>query len=203
MNMIIDAQPLSLVLTLLASYLFGALPFAVWVGQLKGIDPRTRGSKNPGASNVARTLGVKWGLLILVLDALKGYLVVQLIAHFCTQNNRETWFSLEMWQAFAGVFAVLGHSTSPFLGFKGGRGVATTGGGLLALHTGLGLLCALGWFLTLMVTQRPAWASLILSAVMLVLSQSQGVSDATQLFTLLSAVIIVIRHWSHVVKMMK
>jgi len=201
MDELINAIASSITLSLLGAYLIGALPFAVWVGRLKGVDPRTRGSKNPGASNVARTLGVKWGLLTLLLDGLKGYVAVQLIASLCVQRDPSAWLSHEMWQASAGLMAVLGHSSSPFLGFKGGRGVATTGGGLIALHPGLGTLCALGWLLALMVTQRPAWASLLLSGVMIALSQSPDVSDPTRLYALLSALIIVARHWEHIIKL--
>jgi len=198
---VIEATPLNVCLSLVVTYVLGALPFAVWIGRLKGVDPRKRGSKNPGASNVARTIGVKWGLLTLFFDGLKGFVAVTLIFRF-TAHDPEAWLSRELWGALTGLMAVLGHCSSPFLGFKGGRGVATTGGGLLALHPGLGLLCSLGWLLALMVTQRPAWASLILCAVMLLLSQAQGVSEATQLFAILSAVVIVLRHWTHLVKLL-
>lgn len=198
---LIEATSLSIGLSLVGAYLLGALPFAVWVGKLKGVDPRARGSKNPGASNVARTLGVRWGLLTLALDGLKGYLAALCITRYGTQAQPNALLSNELWSALAGFMAVLGHCSSPFLGFKGGRGVATTGGGLLALHPGLGALCSIGWVLALMVTQRPAWASLLLCAVMLVLSQAQGVSDATQLFAILSSVVIVLRHWTHLVKL--
>ena len=197
-----EATILSVSLSLIAAYLLGALPFAVWVGQLRGADPRKRGSKNPGASNVARTLGVKWGLLTLLMDGLKGFAAIYLIRALYAQSSVDAWLSAEMWQAFGGLSAVLGHCTSPFLGFKGGRGVATTGGGLLALHMGLGLLCMIGWLLALMVSQRPAWASLILSAVMILLSQSQDVSDPTRIYALLCALIIVVRHWTHLVRLL-
>ena len=95
-------------LWLILSYLFGALPFAVWVGRRAGKDPRAGGSKNPGASNVARTSGFRWGLITLGLDALKGALIPSLIlagalisdTQLIDTQERLRWgFNLEEWAA--------------------------------------------------------------------------------------------------------
>ena len=197
---------LASVLVLVSAYLVGALPFAVWVGRIKGVDPRSRGSKNPGASNVARTLGVKWGLLTLALDAGKGALATlmspQLFALLSVGAAHTTNGELNLLPALAAFASVLGHTTSPFLRGKGGRGVATTGGALVALHTGLGLLCALAWALVLLITQTPAWASLCLAVLMVTLSLRAEVAEPTQLFALLSATLIVVRHWSHIKRLL-
>ena len=186
------------------AYLIGALPFAVWVGRARGVDPRSRGSKNPGASNVARTLGLKWGLLTLALDALKGAAGVWLVSFgvpfLSPQSDLQGLTYLHSATAFA---AVLGHTTSPFLAGKGGRGVATSAGALLALHSGLGLLCGLVWALTLLITQTPAWASLTLAGLMVALSTHPDVSDPVRLFVILSAALIMVRHWGHLKKLIK
>ncbi len=173
-------------LLLLLSYALGALPFAVWVGRLKGVDPRASGSKNPGATNVTRTAGLKWGLLTLLLDALKGAAAVWLLsAHGLG------------WAAAAGWLAVLGHCTSPLLSFRGGRGVATTGGALLALHLGLGLAAVFTWLLALLVTRRAAWASLALSGGVVLLSLQPDVPSAVQLFCAGAGALIAARHWEY------
>ena len=177
-------------LSLLIAYILGSLPFAVWVGRWKGNDPRTGGSKNPGASNVARTLGLKWGIFTLVLDSLKGALA--------------TWitFSIvgEGWGAVAGIFAVLGHCTSPFLGFRGGRGVATTAGALLILHPGLAGVSIFGWLSVLFVSKKPALASLSMAGALVVLSHSIGVPDHVRIFSVSASTVIIIRHWAHLIK---
>ena len=173
-------------LLLLTSYLIGSLPFAVWVSKLKGIDPRAAGSKNPGATNVTRTAGLPLGLLTLLLDALKGAAGVLLLSPHG-----------EGWAAAAGWLAVLGHCTSPFLSFRGGRGVATTGGALLALHLGLGLAATFTWLLALIITRRAAWASLTLSVGVVILSLQPDVSAAVKLFSAGAGALIAARHWEY------
>ncbi len=111
-------------LLVIAAYLLGSVSFGVLVARLtRGVDPRLEGSRNPGATNVARTCGVKWGVAVLVLDFLKGFAPVALAV---ATHAPWPWISLV---AFA---AVLGHCYSVFLGFKGGKAVATTLGVLAA-----------------------------------------------------------------------
>src|SRR5579871_139039 len=100
----------------LMAFLSGALPFGYWAGRLKGIDIREHGSKNIGATNILRVLGPVWGIAVLLLDALKGYLPV-----LAAKAS-----GLDSWGVVAvGMAAILGHIYSPFVGFKGGKGVAT------------------------------------------------------------------------------
>lgn len=98
------------------AYVIGAIPFGVIVARAKGIDIMSIGSGNTGATNVWRVLGWKSGALVFVLDVLKG-LAPTLIARQTTQTQT-VWFAV-------GVVAVLGHSFSPFLKFKGGKGIST------------------------------------------------------------------------------
>lgn len=105
----------------IASYLIGAIPFGLLIGRLMGIDVRTSGSGNIGATNVNRLLGRKFGILTLVLDCLKGFLPVFLAAKLLPEGgNRETLLLL------CGILAVVGHMFPVYLGFKGGKGVATS-----------------------------------------------------------------------------
>ena len=113
------------VLWLLAAYLVGGIPFGYLIGRLRGVDVRTVGSKNIGATNVFRTVGRKWGLLAFACDVLKG-LLPTLAAKAC--GGPALW---------VGVACVVGHMLTPYMKFKGGKGVATAFGMLLGLVPGL------------------------------------------------------------------
>src|SRR4028119_1387301 len=121
-------------LALFISYLLGAIPFGVLVGRARGIDVRAVGSGNIGTTNVWRALGPGAGSLVFALDVAKG-LAAPLLA--CTLVGNEYWII-----ALCALVAVLGHTFSVFLKFKGGKGIATAFGVLL----GLNWMLALGLF---------------------------------------------------------
>ena len=124
-----------------AAYLIGSLSFAVIVSHAMGLhDPRTYGSKNPGATNVLRSGSKKAAVITLLLDALKGFFPVILI-----QQWGAHWGLGHDTAALAGMAAFLGHLFPVFFRFQGGKGVATALGVLLALHWMLGLLVLLTW----------------------------------------------------------
>ncbi len=112
-------------LWILAAYLVGGIPFGYLIGRLRGVDVRTVGSKNIGATNVFRTVGKTWGLLAFACDVLKG-LVPTLLA--------KSFGGPALW---VGVACVVGHMLTPYMGFKGGKGVATAFGMLIGLVPGL------------------------------------------------------------------
>jgi glycerol-3-phosphate acyltransferase PlsY len=113
---------------LAAGYLLGAIPIGLLVGRMVGnVDLRDLGSRRTGATNATRTLGMRWGALVLLLDVGKGAAAV-LLARLLFRGDAVEWVA-----AAAGLAAVIGHNWSVFIGFRGGRGVATTGGGLLVL----------------------------------------------------------------------
>jgi len=112
-------------LVLLAfGYLSGSIPYAMIVSRLRGVDIRAVGSKNPGAHNVMVHVGRWWGRLVAILDLLKGTLPA-LAARLAGLNDWDV--------VWVGVAAMLGHITSPFLGFRGGKGLATAFGLMLVL----------------------------------------------------------------------
>ncbi|HSM37997.1 MAG TPA: glycerol-3-phosphate 1-O-acyltransferase PlsY [Candidatus Limnocylindrales bacterium] len=112
-------------------YLVGAIPFGVLAGWLAGgVDLRRQGSRRTGATNALRTLGMRWALVVLVLDIAKGAAAV-LLARLLFQADGGP--DVAVVAATAGLAAVVGHTWSAFIGFRGGRGVATTAGGLLVL----------------------------------------------------------------------
>ena len=126
---------ISLTLLLVGSYLFGSLPFGLWIGLwLKGVDVRTLGSGNIGATNVSRVCGPVIGRLVFVLDLLKG-LLPPLIGKYALHLDQPD----SRWIVLASLLAILGHNYSIFLGFKGGKGISTSGGALLGAAPPVGL----------------------------------------------------------------
>lgn len=126
----------------IASYLVGAVPFGLIVGKLAGIDVRRAGSGNIGATNVNRLLGKKFGIVTLVLDCLKGFLPVYLAARLLADKP-----NTELVILLCGILAVVGHMFPVYLGFKGGKGVATALGVFLFYSpaaVGLSLLVFIG-----------------------------------------------------------
>lgn len=120
-----------LAMTLFA-YLLGAVPFGLLIGFSRGIDIRHHGSNNIGATNAGRVLGRKWGYLCLTLDILKGFVPVFLASRVLTHAPHQP-AVLGQWLVIA-VSAVLGHTLPVYLGFKGGKGVATTVGVALGIY---------------------------------------------------------------------
>ena len=112
-------------LALLIGYLFGSIPFAILISRMKGIDIRKVGSGNPGAANVFREVGKPYGLLVWALDMAKGALPMWIARDFFHIHP--------FFVGLTGVAAVAGHCWSVFLKFKGGKGVATSGGVFLFL----------------------------------------------------------------------
>lgn len=118
-----------------AAFLIGAIPFGVLLARARGIDIRQHGSKNVGATNVWRVLGWKIGLTCFILDALKGALPVAIAGQWLgVLGAREVSEAHAAGWLGVAAGACLGHMHSPFLGFKGGKGVATGLGALLALY---------------------------------------------------------------------
>jgi len=128
--------------SMMIAYLIGSIPTSVWWGKsFFGIDVREHGSRNAGATNTFRVLGPKAGVPVLLIDILKGFLPVRILPNF-TQLEPDTgpW----MWFRVALVIAtVVGHLYPVFAGFKGGKGVATSLGGVLAVHPGAASICIL------------------------------------------------------------
>ena len=136
----------------LTAFFLGSLPFGHWLALVRGIDLRNQGSGNTGATNVGRVLGKKWGIFVFVLDLGKGWIAVALAKS--VGNLPETW------SVTVGVFAVLGHVFSPWLGFRGGKGVATSAGILIGLAPWVALGVALIWFLAFQMSRTVSVASL-------------------------------------------
>ena len=147
-------------LAVLAAYLVGSLSFAVIVSRLMGLsDPRGYGSKNPGATNVLRSGNKAAAVLTLLLDALKGYVPVLLVQLFGPRIGLG-----DTTAAFVGLAAFLGHLWPVFFSFKGGKGVATAAGVLLAFNPLLGAATLASWLLIVVFFRYSSLASIVAAA---------------------------------------
>lgn len=188
-------SPLESLLAVLLGYLIGSVSFAVMVSKSKGVDIFKEGSGNPGATNVKRVLGPKLGNTVFALDALKGVLAA----------GWPYWVYGDVRLGVLGLVAgILGHSFSLFLKFRGGKGVATTMGGLLALMSPVLLIGLLVWLAAFYSTKVVALAS-ILFAVSLPVSSFliMGAEDPRFYLALMLAVLIVVRHHSNIRRLLQ
>ena len=173
-------------LTIIA-YLFGALPFGLLVAKAHGIDIRSQGSGNIGATNVFRVVGKGWGILTFVLDALKGFIPAFFFPGFGGLDSE--------WGVLFGLAAIIGHTFPIYLKFKGGKGVATSAGMLLGvapLAVGVGFLC----WVVCMVLSRYVSLSSILAAVAVAITvwvRGDQVLVVNITLTVLSALVV----WLH------
>jgi glycerol-3-phosphate acyltransferase PlsY len=144
------------------AYLIGSVPFGLIVGRARGIDPRKAGSGNIGATNLGRLLGGKFFALVFTLDVLKGLLPTAIAAALLHHHSPgATQFILWLLVGFA---AILGHMFSIFLGFKGGKGVATSCGVLLGVfpyYTLPGVFAIAIWIVLFLVTRYVSVASIL------------------------------------------
>ena len=142
-----------------ACFALGGLNPASLIGRALGVDVAASGSGNPGATNAGRVLGRKWGLLVGVLDVLKG-----LVPTLVVQWALGTWVAL-----LAGAALVLGHVYSPFLGGRGGKGVATATGAILAVAPWVGLIGVAAFVVVVPFVRLLGEASVVATSTILVL----------------------------------
>jgi glycerol-3-phosphate acyltransferase PlsY len=157
----------SWVLLIVTAYLLGSLPFGYLIGRAKGIDIRQHGSKNVGATNVGRALGRHWGVTCFVLDSLKGAVPVLAAGWYHDLLGASTGSigagRMWLWLAVAAA-AVIGHLYPLFLGFKGGKGVATAFGAAVAMYpvfSGPALAALAVWGIILLTTRYMSLASIV------------------------------------------
>jgi acyl phosphate:glycerol-3-phosphate acyltransferase len=145
------------ILAAIAAYLIGSLSFAVMVSKVMGLnDPRTFGSKNPGATNVLRSGNKLAAIITLLLDGLKGYLPVALVQWY----GRDYGLG-EGTVALVGIAAAIGHLYPVFFKFVGGKGVATVAGVIFGVHWALGLICVASFAIMVFFFRYVSLASLV------------------------------------------
>lgn len=187
-----------IIATLAIGYLLGSIPFSVMVARAYGVSILDAGSGNPGATNVKRVVGSRAGNLVFILDVFKGVAAAGWPVLLASPSNAP--FLLGVGGLTA---AFIGHNFSIFLAFKGGKGVATTIGGLLALMP-LVLLPALPiWLLVFYTTRYVSLASLCLGISLPLTTLLLGVPTAQTCLAVVLAIAIVIRHRSNIVRLLK
>jgi glycerol-3-phosphate acyltransferase PlsY len=142
----------TLLFWLALAFLAGALPFGYWIGRLRGVDVTTTGSGNIGATNVSRSLGYGWGVAVLLLDALKVAVPTALILKLTGSHSMA---------ATIAMIGTLGHIFSPFVGWKGGKGVACLLGGTLVVSPAAAGISVLVFIAVIATTRISSLASMI------------------------------------------
>lgn len=162
----------------LLAFLAGSIPFGLLIARSRGIDIRAHGSGNIGATNVLRIVGKKYGIACLLLDFIKGLvptllaislirftggdrtLVIPALAALGTELPADRQLFVQSMHVITGLAAILGHNYSPFAGFRGGKGIATTGGVLIALMPAAVVILLLIWGILLLTTRYVSVASI-------------------------------------------
>lgn len=182
-------------LYLLLSLGLGSIPCAWLLGRLRGVDLRAQGSGNPGATNLARALGLPWGVAGLLGDAGKGIAAV-LLGHLLFTAPHEWLLPI-----LGGAAAVVGHCFSPFLGFRGGKGVATAAGMLAALEPILCLGLVIVWLVLLGILRNVGVASSLTAIVAAAVSAYRWSAagerrdlEVVSVFVFCISLLIVFRH---------
>jgi acyl-phosphate glycerol 3-phosphate acyltransferase len=197
---------LFLLITTLGAYLLGAVPFGYLVARVRGVDILAQGSGNIGATNVGRVLGRRWGLLVFLLDFAKGALPV-LGASLAASAVPE--LAPGVLAVTAALAAFLGHLFPVYLGFRGGKGVATGVGVVAVLLPGIAVAVLLAWAALLVATRFVSVASLGAAALLLllrlVLTPHPFGHDqlAVTLFCFLGTVLVWVRHAANLRRLMK
>ncbi len=200
------------ILYLVAAYLIGSVPFGYLAGRLNGIDLREHGSRNIGATNAVRVLGKKWGIPVFICDFLKGYAPLLFMKEHL--GGDATLFGTGQMLWFLGVmFAlILGHTFTCFLRFKGGKGVATTAGTLIALSPTVGGVTLAVWALCMLATRYVSLSSMVAGFGMMAAGakvfwlRDGAATTADFLVLALLAIIfllVVVKHRSNIVRLCK
>jgi glycerol-3-phosphate acyltransferase PlsY len=189
---------------LILAYFVGSVPTSVWIGKtLFRIDIRERGSKNAGATNAMRVLGWKAGLIVLFIDVFKGWLAVNLI-HLTNYYIPETGDFIEF-QLLLGIAAIIGHIFPVYVGFKGGKGVATLFGLMLAINPEPTLICTGVFVVTLLITKYVSLSSMIaaFSFPVLVIFVFKTTTPSLVIFSLIISLLLLFTHQKNLERLLR
>jgi len=193
------------ILTALVSYLLGSVPTGFLIAKARGLDIRTTGSGNIGATNVVRQFGIGSGMIVLLADVLKGWLAVAVVAHLFWN-----WFepgsdsaTQERFEIIAGIAAVLGHNFTCWLNFKGGKGIATSAGVLLALVPLSLLIIFCVWVVVFAASRYVSLASICASLALPFATWLTGQSTTLIAVTSAMSALAVFKHKSNIERLIK
>jgi glycerol-3-phosphate acyltransferase PlsY len=189
---------LSYPFSLVIGYLVGSISFAVLICRAKGVNIFEVGSGNPGATNVLRSLGKPLGFACFLLDALKGIISVLVSQYLALQFGGDP-----LGAGIVGLLgAIIGHSFSCFLGFKGGKGVATTVGGLLALLPEVMLIGIVLWLIVFFISRYVSLASILLGISLPVSAFILNEEPLSLGLCVILALLLIIRHRSNIQRLL-
>jgi acyl phosphate:glycerol-3-phosphate acyltransferase len=179
-------------------YLFGSIPAGYFAGRIAGVDVRSAGSGNIGATNVLRVLGKRWGYAVFFVDAFKGFAAVRLSFFLAEQLPLARPYAV-YFAMLTAVMCVIGHTFPIWLRFKGGKGVATSAGAIFGLMPLAAVIIFLVWVVVFEITRYVSVASLVAASALPVtvalLIHWQVVDSAALLY--FSAVLTILVVWSH------
>ena len=185
-------------LVVLAAYLLGSIPFALVASRFFGLaDPRSYGSKNPGATNVLRSGHRGAAIVTLVGDSGKGWLAVFLASHYSDANDLAGYTV-----GLVALAVFFGHLYPVFLRFRGGKGVATAAGVLLAINPWLGLATLATWLLIALTLRYSSLAALVAAAAAPLYALLMWGGDALVLVVAIIAVALIAKHWQNLQRLM-
>lgn len=191
------------IMACIGAYLLGSVPTAVWTGRLfHGIDVREHGSGNAGATNTIRVLGWKTGIPVLLVDVLKGWVAAMLPVWLLSGQASEA--ALVNMQILAGMIAIVGHIFPILAGFRGGKGVATTFGFLLALSLPVTLVC-LGVFLVVLLLFGYVSLGSITAGItfpILVFTLFESPSQLFSYFSIVVAIALILTHQKNIKRLL-
>jgi glycerol-3-phosphate acyltransferase PlsY len=200
----LNQPPLKEVLFIVLAYLIGSIPTSVWVSKhFFGIDIRNYGSGNAGATNTYRVLGSKWGTFVMIADMLKGVVATSLYI-FLPYYMRDEWARTNLMIGL-GLAAVLGHIFPVWAGFKGGKGVATLFGMVLAIQPVVAA-CCIGVFLLVLYLTRFVSLSSILSSIAFAVFILFIFNDDVTLYRIFSvavALMVILTHQKNINRLLK
>jgi glycerol-3-phosphate acyltransferase PlsY len=191
-------------LAAILGYLLGSIPTGFLVAQARGIDIRTIGSGNIGATNVIRALGKPAGIFVLLADALKGWLAVVLLPELVSRigGGVSDGGTREVYSIIAGVCAILGHNYTCWLQFRGGKGIATSSGVLLALVPWALLIIFVVWVLAFTFTRYVSVASIVAAAALPFATLITRESTVKVLVTGAMSVLAIYKHRSNIQRLL-
>lgn len=191
---------MNIIFLLTLAYLIGSIPTAVWVSKkIYGIDIREHGSGNAGATNTFRMLGKNAGISVMIVDMLKGWAAIQL-----SRLSFYSWGSEEIvnLQIALGLCAVIGHIFPIWAGFRGGKGIATLFGMILAIHPIVAVSLVTVFLLMLLITHYVSLSSIAASVafpvLILVIFKEQAQEISYKLFAIATACMVVLTHHKNI-----
>lgn len=197
-------------LYILAAYLIGSVPFGYIAGRINGIDLREHGSHNIGATNTVRVLGKRWGIPVFILDFLKGFVPLLLMKYHLGGEVTQFEAGQMGWLLGMLLALVLGHTFTCFLRFKGGKGVATTAGCLVALSPVIGMWAVIAWVGCMILTRYVSLSSMVAGVAMMLSAgcifwYADGVCSVSDMMVLallgLVFVLVVLKHRGNIVRL--